>query len=595
MEENHSINSVTHNESLKEDIKSEGEKNKNIKESKESQEDKLNQENKNKELKEQQENTNKENDIKNEKIKDTRTITNEIIDILNKDSYKKYKRENLNELKELKIKNEQDFSEHKLLIDISDLLKVKKIKFENITSNYFNDLLTENSIISNKFKIYSLPKDIQDNIKDKIPEEEKVNFNSLENHEKIDMDEIVFKNCNIDINFCNIFPIITKFKLINCQVPFNLHNKINFNYLTHLILENVGLINENFEYLFFQIRANINLRKNLKIFSVKNNKIGIIDLTKGIPDNLIVSKVEFSNLEILDFSNNKVFFFSKKIINAIKKIKIIDLTDNNIAFAFGYNNLIEIGKKIGFLLLITKNFGLMRENNRQEYINYLYDIIPRLDYPLKNLSLSNLYVGGNYNKMKELNLSKFNNTLLELDISYGNINNNDFISLLKNNLALYNLKKLNIKRNKLTEEIFDLLLKDKFETKFLKLKELNLSGNSISFKKAINYQNFFEKFKSIKRLILKQTKFEMCINIYMKNKINRYYENERYKKYKTNFSSEDLEIQKIIDNNHYLSQKTNLTLYINDTNNYKYVSKIKKFYPEILDNIDIDTRFFDPK
>ena len=87
----------------------------------------------------------------------------------------------------------------------------------------------------------------------------------------------------------------------------------------------------------------------------------------------------------------------------------------------------------------------------------------------------------------------------------------------------------------------------------------------------------------------------MCINIYMKNKINRYYENERYKKYKTNFSSEDLEIQKIIDNNHYLSKKTNLTLYINDTNNYKYVSKIKKFYPEILDNIDIDTRFFDPK
>jgi hypothetical protein len=79
----------------------------------------------------------------------------------------------------------------------------------------------------------------------------------------------------------------------------------------------------------------------------------------------------------------------------------------------------------------------------------------------------------------------------------------------------------------------------------------------------------------------------------MKNKINRYYENERFKKYKTNFTNEDLEIQKIIDNNHYLSEKTNIKINIFDINNNKYVSKIKKFYPEILDKIDIETRFFD--
>ena len=79
----------------------------------------------------------------------------------------------------------------------------------------------------------------------------------------------------------------------------------------------------------------------------------------------------------------------------------------------------------------------------------------------------------------------------------------------------------------------------------------------------------------------------------MKNKINRYYEIERFKQYKTEFTNEDLEIQKIIDNNHYLSEKTNIIINIYDINNYKYVSKIKKFYPEILDRIDIETRFFD--
>ena len=81
--------------------------------------------------------------------------------------------------------------------------------------------------------------------------------------------------------------------------------------------------------------------------------------------------------------------------------------------------------------------------------------------------------------------------------------------------------------------------------------------------------------------------------LFFNNKINRYYENERFKKYKTNFTNEDTEIQKIIDNDHYLSKKTNLTINIFDINNFKYVSKIKKFYPEILDRIDIETRFFD--
>ena len=176
----------------------------------------------------------------------------------------------------------------------------------------------------------------------------------------------------------------------------------------------------------------------------------------------------------MDFSNNKIFFISNKIINAIKNIKLIDLTNNNISFPFGYNSLIEAGKKNGFLVLITKNYGLMRENCRQDYTNYLSEIIPKFEYPIRNLALINLYVGNNYNKIKELNLSKFNNSLIELDISYGNINNNDLISLLNKNLALYNLKKLNIAKNKLTEVLLDLLLENNFHNNFNKLKELNL-------------------------------------------------------------------------------------------------------------------------
>ena len=575
MEENKANNPMPENSDTNEENKNENNNNNNI----------IEQENKIEDLNKEEKSINNENN----NIEKKREITKEIIDIISKDKYKKYKGKNENELIKLKIEGLDNFSENKTLLEAADILKTKIIIFKNISTNNFNDLLTRNSYIAEQFKKYSLPEDL----KNQLSEKEKQHMEEIEKDDKINLEEINFKNCEMDINFSGVFPTIKICKLINCQLPFNLHNKLNFNFLTHLILENVGLINENFENLLFQIRANILLRKNLKIISVKNNNIGIIDLCKGIPDNQITSKAEFPNLTIMDFSNNKIFFISNKIINAIKNIKLIDLTNNNISFPFGYNSLIEAGKKNGFLVLITKNYGLMRENCRQDYTNYLSEIIPKFEYPIRNLALINLYVGNNYNKIKELNLSKFNNSLIELDISYGNINNNDLISLLNKNLALYNLKKLNIAKNKLTEVLLDLLLENNFHNNFNKLKELNLSGNPIIFKKAINFQNFFEKCKSIKLLIIKNTHFEECINNYMKNKINRYYENERFKKYKTNFTNEDLEIQKIIDNNHYLSEKTNIKINIFDINNNKYVSKIKKFYPEILDKIDIETRFFD--
>lgn len=531
-----------------------------------------------------------EEDINN-KSENIRAISKEIIDIINKDKYKKYKINNKNELIKLKIKGMENFSENKTLLEMADLLKIKKIEFENISTADFNELLPENSYMAKKIKKYSIPDEIKNNLK----ELDKKQFEELEKEEKINLDEIIFKNCEIDINFSSLFPIIKKFELYNCQLPFEIYNKINFNFLTHLILENLGLIDQNFEHLFLQLRANISLRKSLKVFSLKNNNLGVIDLCKGIPNNKISSRAEFKNLEIFDCSENKIFFVSNIIINAIKNIKIFDLTNNNIVFNSGYMKLINSSKKSNFLLLITKNLGLLRENNRMEYIDYLYDIIPKIDYPIQKLSLINLYIGKNYGKMKEINFSKFSKSLIELDLSFGNITDNDLISLIKKNLALYNLKKLNLTRNKLTEKILDLFLENNYPKIFTKLKLLNLSENQINFNKADIYMNFFEKFKSIKLFIVKNTNFELCINNYIKNKIIRHYENEKKKKIETQYTNDDLEIKKIIDNEHYLNTKTNVTINICDINFNKYLSRIKKFYPEILERIDIEIKFNEPR
>lgn len=526
---------------------------------------------------------------------DDREITQEIIDTMNKDIYKKYKEGD--KLIKLKIKTEEYSLENKILINVADLIGIKSIKFQEITTSNFNTLLSEKSLLVKKFRKILKEKELK--LKQKKEENsETKEENKIEEEEGIiepPLEEIYFNNCQIDVNFGNFFPLIKKFYLLNSKIPFDISTFLKFNYLTHLRLENIGLIENNFKDIIMQISKNEQMKHNLKLFSVKNNNIGLVDPCSNLDNDKIPAKIGLNNLEVFDLSNNKIFLISVKMLNALTSIKVIDLTNNGIIFPPVYNSYISACKKNPFLFLATNNYALLNDKNKEIYINYLIDIFPKLDYPYTSISLINLYVGKFYEKMKSLNLSKFSNSLLELDLSFGYINDNDMINLFKGNLALYNLKKLNLSKNKLTEKLLDLMFENNFNEKFTQLKILNLSGNKLGFTKAENYQKFFEKFIKLKKFIAHNTPFELSLNNYTRTKINRYYENERYKTYKTNFSNEDLEIQKIVENDNYLLNKTNVTIEVIDINNYKYISKIKKFYPEILKRVNFETRFYESK
>ena len=524
---------------------------------------------------------------------DNRTITQEIIDILKKDFYKEYVKDE-KQLMKLKIKSEEYFLENQTLINVADLLGIKKISFNEISTNNFNSLLTTDSFMIKKFNKIKKEKVQEKKDEQEKKEQEEKNEIKDEIKEEINLEEIKFKNCQIDIRYSDIFPLIKKLTIKNCKIPYNISKTLNFNFLTHLILEDLNLNDDNFHDLFELIKSNSFLKNNLQLISLKNNNIGLIDPCKGLDDDAIAEGLGLSNLEILDLSNNKIFFITFQMIDALKKIKLVDLTNNGIVFPTRYSLYLTAGKKNLFLVLLTKNYALLNDINKEEYINYLFEVIPKINYEFKSLSLVNLYVGKFYDKMKTLNLSKFNNSLIELDISFGNINDKDLSDLLKNNLNLNNLKKLNLSKNKLTEKIIDIFTEN-FDSQFSKLKYLYLSGNKLLFKKAINYQNFFEKFKSLKLFEAKQTPFELSLNNYTRTIINRYYENERYKTFKTNFTNEDLEVEKIVQNDKYLQKKTNVTICVFDVNNYKYISKIKKFYPEMLERINFEMRFQENK
>ena len=505
----------------------------------------------------------KENQEEKEKIIeqipeiDNRTITPEIIDIINKETYKKYRGKE-NQLYKLKITKDENFSENQILINIADLLQIKQIKFYNIETNDFNSLLSEKSLMIKKFQKIKSEKESDLDNKDEEKLENKI-------EEEIYLEEIIFNNCNIDINFGSIFPLIKKLILKNCKISYDISTKLGFNYLTHLILENIGLIDDNVQSLFYRIRENDSLKNNLIKISLKNNSISIFDPCKGIID--IKTQIEeilgLSNLEILDLSNNKIVFISSKMLNALKNIKLINLTNNGIIFPWTYKSFLEQETQNLFLVLLTKNYALSKNKNKEEYINYLLNIFPKIYLGFNSISLINLYTSQFYEKMKTINLTKYNNTLIELDISYGSIKDNEFKDLFKSNLALVNLKYLNLSKNKLTENK--------------------------------NYQNFFETFKSLKLFIAKNTPFELSINNYTKTIVNRYYEMKRENRYRTNFSSEDLEIEKIVENDNYLVKNTNVTINILDVNNYKYISQVKKYFATILERIDFETRYYESK
>ena len=512
---------------------------------------------------------------------------------MKKDFYKEYVKDE-KQLTKLKIKSEEYFLENQTLINVADLLGIKKISFNEISTNNFNSLLTTDSFMIKKFNKIKKEKVQEKKDQQEKKEQEEKNEIKDEIKEEINLEEIKFKNCHIDIRYSDIFPLIKKLTIKNCKIPYNISKTLHFNFLTHLILEDLNLNDDNFHDLFELIKSNSFLKNNLQLISLKNNNIGLIDPCKGLDDDAIAEGLGLSNLEILDLSNNKIFFITFQMIDALKKIKLVDLTNNGIIFPTRYSLYLTAGKKNLFLVLLTKNYALLNDINKEEYINYLFEVIPKINYEFKSLSLVNLYVGKFYDKMKTLNLSKFNNSLIELDISFGNINDKDLSDLLKNNLNLNNLKKLNLSKNKLTEKIIDIFTEN-FDSQFSKLKYLYLSGNKLLFKKAINYQNFFEKFKSLKLFEAKQTPFELSLNNYTRTIINRYYENERYKTFKTNFTNEDLEVEKIVQNDKYLQKKTNVTICVFDVNNYKYISKIKKFYPEMLERINFEMRFQENK
>ena len=553
---------------------------------------------------------------------------------------------NINEVedkKEIEEKNNENDNEkenikEKIMNSKNEFLAKMKIMMENISSNYDNLISNisqnkneksenifqnieelQNNIIEGNENLNLFLKQNKINSESKEEKDEKIlkincNSNIKEiirklgkyNFEKIIIKElssisfneiiksyidkaykdVIIKKCNIEnYEIKQVFKEINKLKIKRCKISFG-NNFLNFKTINELYLENINLINENLNIILQGIKSNLN---NIKILSIKNNNISKLNL--DLDENII-----YNNLEFLNLSNNKISKIAENIFDILPIIKTIDLTNNNINFICRYKNILNISKEKNCIILLSKNPGIIKEKNREEYCNYLKEYIPEKlnkNNHIKYLNLEGLFINKTYNILSQINFNTMEITFLNsLNLSHNNLTDQNLIEIIKNNKDFFSrIKKLVLCSNYITEECINSLINDEngeFQKIFADLKKLDISGNHIKFTDLNQLKNLTKTFPNLKTLLLKYTPFENDYNNYLKMKaMNKIEEGENKE-----LSESYLQFEEIFEKEKFLNEKK-IKIKMMNTNDYMHFNLIRKYFPYLLYNIKLETKFIE--
>ena len=92
----------------------------------------------------------------------------------------------------------------------------------------------------------------------------------------------------------------------------------------------------------------------------------------------------FQNLKYFNLSKNLIYKF-EFFLNALPKLKFLDLTSNNIPTGSFMDSVIKLKDKL--VLLNDNMFITNSQNNNIKYIKYLSEKLPTFDTEIKNLNL----------------------------------------------------------------------------------------------------------------------------------------------------------------------------------------------------------------
>ena len=566
-------------------------------EKKENEDDKDNN-NKKKEMKDINENINNNQEILNEEIKTK--VLNSKNDFLSK--MKNLIEEISKNYDNLITNLEQNGDKDEALSTFNNLEEIQNnILEENKNLNIFlkNQNLTKKEEKDDKIlkikcnsDIEKLQKKIENKNYEKIIIKElpSTSFNEIfKSNTNKKYNDIIIKKTNIENYNLNYIKDINKLKIKKCKVLFT-SNFINFNNINELYLESLNLFNDDLNIILQELNLNLS---SLKIFSLKNNFISKLNL-------IFDTDIIYDNLEFINLSSNKISKITKDIFEIMPNIKSIDLTNNNINFICRYKEALNISKNKKCILLLAKNPAIIIEKNREEYCNYLKDILPEKlndNSHIKNLNLEGLFINKTYSILSEIDFNRTEITQLNsLDLSHNNLNDKDFIKLIeKNKIFFAKIKKLILCSNYITEEGINSLINNNEEKEkgkeellsniFNNLKKLNLSGNPIKFTDLNQFKKMINFFPNLNTLLMKHTPFETDFNNYLKYKAL-----SKNNKENQELPELDSQFEEILEKEKFFKGKK-INIKMMNTNDYEYYISIRKYFPYLLFNFNLENNF----
>ena len=527
------------------------------------------------------------NNILENLLKENQDLVNNFTSALK--ALKEYFMDDLNIFKNESEEKDENSKKKKLIIKgTDDCGKAKNILNSKEGANL--EILEINRITMDDFNYLFM-----DNLKNKELENE----DNIKNEDVIKFKKLKFKKSNLlNINFCDFFPNIENLKISDCKIGYNISSKMNFNNLIRLNLDEIELVNENFEDLIIYLlkeQSDTNegnfIGRNLKSLSVKNNRISRILFPKDCSGKKDI-KNNFINLTQLNLSGNNLFDYyvnDPKKKPLFRKVKLLDLTNNNITSPLVMKGLIDkIGDKC--LIFAANNIGVIKNNKmRQFYCNYLIKKLKTKpeENIIKTLVLEGIFGQTNKKLLINLDLNIFSHSLVELNLAFNSIKDDEIILILEKNKNLENLKRLNLSSNAITEQFFSRFVENKYYENYKNLKLLNLSCNPISFNEAEIYKKFISNFQSLESLILKNTYISEDINNYMKKKVIRFFAKKNGQKI-PDLDKNGKEMESLIDKDKYIKNNSKVYITISYTIKEKYKNLIDKYFPYLLERIKME-------
>lgn len=404
--------------------------------------------------------------------------------------------------------------------------------------------------------------------------------------EKLVLYDITFTNLNPDENSNNnyyipLYPFETREFFPSIQV---------------LRLEKAQLVDKDFKEIFEGVISNSGLKNSLISLSFAHNYITCVNYIKDEENKQILPF--FSNIEELNFMNNRIYRFVIKKYIMFENLVCINLMNNyigneldvhieckleKIQFEIEENSKkaedksqgqeikieeSKINKKQFKIKMMSKcvklynqNPYLIEKNNIESYKQSLYDIFKANKSELLKLTMFSycgLFDSTNQNELITLLMSVQMHKLTELDLSYCFITSDSAKEIFRLSIQFPMLKCLNLKGNLIDMSLFNTLEKESLNN-FHQVEELNLSSNRIEDEDFGNMIKLLTLFPKLNHL-------DLTLNPFGRNYVcRREKENDNDKNKQTSVY--------LIDDNERMGPNYNFCGLIG-----KYYPSTKKFY-----------------